>query len=213
MVPRWTADDDAFRFRAGRPSLDLGSTLLWRHVDPVEQLRQPGDLSRWLSEAGLWPRPVPATGDELGQARALREVLYRLASARSRGQPLARADTAVVNDIAAHPALVPQLAPNGRLRWHADEPVAAALSSVARDGIDLLTGSLAERIRECAAPDCAFLFVDTSRPGTRRWCAHNRCGNREHVRQHRARHTTRTTPGSDARPVSTPPSRSVEATS
>jgi predicted RNA-binding Zn ribbon-like protein len=104
----------------------------------------------------------------------------------------------IVNAVAAQPALSPQLTRSGRVRWVADEPVPAALAAVARDGIDLLTGPTARRIRECAAPDCAFLFVDTSRPGTRRWCAMNRCGNRQHVRQHRSRHHTDQTSQSDA---------------
>ncbi|MEE1805114.1 CGNR zinc finger domain-containing protein, partial [Streptomyces sp. BE133] len=30
---------------------------------------------------------------------------------------------------------------------------------------------------------------DTSRPGRRRWCAMERCGNLHKVRAHRARHT------------------------
>lgn len=71
--------------------------------------------------------------------------------------------------------------------WAPAEPLSAALSTIARDAIDLISGVNADRIRECAAPDCAFLFLDTSRPGTRRWCAMNRCGNREHVRRHRSR--------------------------
>jgi predicted RNA-binding Zn ribbon-like protein len=58
----------------------------------------------------------------------------------------------------------------------------AALSTIARDGIDLIAGPLSERLRECA-----FQFADTSRPGARRRCAHNRCGNRHHVREYRTR--------------------------
>jgi predicted RNA-binding Zn ribbon-like protein len=37
----------------------------------------------------------------------------------------------------------------------------------------------------CAAEDCAFLFVDASRPGTRRWCSMQRCGNLAKIRTHR----------------------------
>lgn len=62
---------------------------------------------------------------------------------------------------------------------------AAGLSAIARDAIDLLTGPLGHRIRVCAAEDCAFLFVDASRPGTRRWCSMERCGNLAKLRTHR----------------------------
>ncbi|HEY3956599.1 MAG TPA: ABATE domain-containing protein [Streptosporangiaceae bacterium] len=186
LVPR-TADGEKFRFRAGRPSLDLCSTLLWRYVTPAEQLRSPGDLARWAAAAGLQPVPRRASEDDLRVARSLREALYRLFHAHLDGRDLPPADVRCVNAAAAPAGAVPQLIVGGQLRWRASRPAQAALSAVARDGIDLLTGPLAGRIRECAEPDCAFLFADTSRPGQRRWCAMNRCGNRHHVRAHRAR--------------------------
>lgn len=192
--PPRTADGDAFRFRAGQLSLDLCSTLLWRHVAPVEQLQRPADLSRWLREAGV--RPVPATlrAEDLDAARALRESIYVLAHDRIAGRTLSRASLAMLNAIAANPAPAPALMADGRVAWAADEPASAALSRVARDAIELLTGPSVARLRECAAPDCAFLFVDTSRPGRRRWCASNRCGNRHHAREHRRRQQRKTPP-------------------
>lgn len=185
-VPR-TADGDAFRFRAGRVSLDLCSTVLWRHVRPVEQLRSPADLARWLSEAGLGYSRHALTEADLADARRLREAIYRLVSARIRGDRLPARDVAAVNAAARHPCRTPRLGPRGELRWDDGEPLAAALSAVARDAIELIGGPQSGRVRECAATDCAFLFVDTSRSGVRRWCAANRCGNREHVRKHRSR--------------------------
>jgi predicted RNA-binding Zn ribbon-like protein len=186
VSPPRTADGDAFRFRAGRPSLDFCATLLWRHRGPVEQLRQPQDLACWLSEAGLCDRQAVATQDDLTQARSLREAAYRLFQAHLGDEPLLAADIATVNTAARRPGPAPELTTRRQIRWLSDEPVLAALSAVGRDCIDLLAGAAADRIRECAAPDCAFLFLDTSRPGARRWCAANRCGNRQHVRDHRS---------------------------
>lgn len=185
--PPRTADGDAFRFRAGRLSLDLCSTLLWRHVSPIEQLQEPADLARWLHEAGVRPVPTAVHDDDLNATRALREAIYELAHDRIAGRALSDAAVATLNAMAAHPDPVPALTADGRVACTADAPAAAALSRVARDAIELLTGASSARLRECAAPDCAFLFVDTSRPGRRRWCAMNRCGNREHVREHRRR--------------------------
>jgi predicted RNA-binding Zn ribbon-like protein len=185
-LPR-TADGDAFRFRAGRVSLDLCSTVLWRYVRPVEQLRSPADLARWRSEAGLGHSRHPLTEADLAEARRLREGIYRLVTARIRGARLPARDVAAVNAAARRPCRTPRLSPQGELHWDDDEPLTAALSAVARDAIDLIGGPQADRVRECAAPDCAFLFVDTSRSGARRWCAASRCGNREHVRKHRSR--------------------------
>jgi predicted RNA-binding Zn ribbon-like protein len=185
-LPR-TADGDAFRFRAGRVSLDLCSTVLWRHVQPAEQLRSPDDLTRWRSEAGLGDSRPPLTEADLAGARELREAIYRLVTARVDGARLPECDVAAVNAAARPPCRTPRLGLRGELRWEDGEPLTAALSAVARDAIDLIGGPQAARLRECAAPDCAFLFVDTSRSGGRRWCAATRCGNREHVRKHRSR--------------------------
>jgi predicted RNA-binding Zn ribbon-like protein len=185
--PPRTADGDAFRFRAGRLSLDLCSTLLWRYRAPSEQLRVPDDLARWLREAGVQPVPRAVREQDLNQARELREAIYGLVHDRLAGRALARPHVATINALAAHPDPVPRLTAAGEIGYGADEPAAAALSRIARDAIELLAGSTAARVRECAAPDCAFLFVDTSRAGRRRWCAMARCGNREHVRKHRRR--------------------------
>jgi predicted RNA-binding Zn ribbon-like protein len=185
-LPR-TADGDAFRFRAGRVSLDLCSTVLWRYSRPVEQLGSPADLARWCAEAGLGQSRRTLTEADLADARRLREAIYRLVSACIRGARLPARDVAAVNAAARHPTRAPRLGPQGKLRWDDSEPLTAALSEVARDAIELIGGPLADRVRECAAPDCAFLFVDTSRSGGRRWCAADRCGNREHVRKHRSR--------------------------
>ena len=198
--PPRTADGDAFRFRAGRLSLDLCSTLLWRHVTPVEQLREPADLARWLQQAGVRPVPAELVIEDLDCARALRESIYALAHDRIAERPLSPQNAATLNAIAANPDPAPALAADGQLAWAADAPAAAALSRVARDAIELLTCSSAARLRECAAPDCAFLFVDTSRPGRRRWCASDRCGNRQHVREHRRRQARPApSPGAGAR--------------
>src|SRR5215218_8050713 len=185
-MPR-TADGHAFRFRAGRPSLDLCSSLLWRYRAPTELLRSPADLIRWIAEAGL--SPVPHTADEraLATALRLREAIYRAAQAHVRSEAPARHDLTTLNRLAAEPVAAPRIDARRTLTWTAADPLAAALSAIARDAIALLTDPLAGRLRECAAPDCAFLFLDTSRPGNRRWCATNRCGNRQHVRDHRAR--------------------------
>jgi predicted RNA-binding Zn ribbon-like protein len=186
-MPR-SGDGDAFRYRAARLSLDLTSTLLWRRLDPIEQLREPADVARWLEGAGVRPVPAAVTEEGLGATRALREAIYRLAHARMAGTPPAADDLAVLNAAAAAPAPAPQLRGRGGVEWASDAPLAAGLAAVARDFIELVTGPFAGRIRECMAEDCAFLFVDVSRPGRRRWCAMNRCGNRHHVREFRARH-------------------------
>ena len=42
------------------------------------------------------------------------------------------------------------------------------------------------RVKVCANPHCSWMFVDESRPGTRRWCDVSICGSLVNVRRHRA---------------------------
>lgn len=197
-----TADRGRFRFRAGRPSLDLCSTLLWRHVGPVEQLTGPGRFAAWLDEAGLLPTDtgadVTVDRSQLASATRLRESIYGLARDGIAGRVLHAPALSVLNEAVARSGRVPVLTRNGSCRLHADRPVEAALSEIARDFVVVVTTAGPGRLRECAAEHCAFLFLDTSRAGARRWCAANRCGNRAHVRAHRLR-AAATSKGDDNR--------------
>jgi predicted RNA-binding Zn ribbon-like protein len=42
------------------------------------------------------------------------------------------------------------------------------------------------RVKVCANPECSWMFVDQSRPGTRRWCNVGVCGSLMNVRHFRA---------------------------
>jgi predicted RNA-binding Zn ribbon-like protein len=83
----------------------------------------------------------------------------------------------LVNEWAAREVPAPVLRPDGSVGYHAADPVAATLSLVARDALDLVSGRDVGRVRRCANHDCNILFLDTSRPGKRRWCSMATCGN------------------------------------
>jgi predicted RNA-binding Zn ribbon-like protein len=65
------------------------------------------------------------------------------------------------------------------------ETLRAPLYAIARRSLDLLLSPSLERLRICAAPDCGWLFIDTSKNGKRRWCEMRTCGNRAKARRHR----------------------------
>ncbi|MCP3102666.1 ABATE domain-containing protein [Myxococcus sp. K15C18031901] len=177
---------DGFKFRSGRLCLDLPASLAARlKAEPKDLLETPHDLGRWLVAAGLVAKNPEPTGEELRQARELREALYQLAVARLRNEGLDSKARAVVNRWAAEPPPVLQLSPEGQT-WTRGG-VHSLLAAVARDGVELLGGPLAERIRNCEGEGCALLFVDTSRSGLRRWCSMSGCGNKAKVEEFRRR--------------------------
>jgi predicted RNA-binding Zn ribbon-like protein len=46
-------------------------------------------------------------------------------------------------------------------------------------------------IKTCANPDCSWMFVDESKPGTRRWCNPGVCGSLINVRRYRNTHASK----------------------
>ncbi|MFJ8432021.1 CGNR zinc finger domain-containing protein [Kitasatospora sp. NPDC094019] len=180
-----------FHFDPGALCLELLPTGGPGRHSRYEILHQPSDLLKWLEESrlALPPGTVRISDDQLTAVRALRDTLWRLTAARASGTraPDEPADHALLNRTAARPPLAPQIAPDGTSAPPLPGDGDQLASTLARDAIALFTGPHAHRIRECGADNCQLLFVDTSRPGRRRWCSMERCGNRHKVRALRAR--------------------------
>ena len=154
-----------------------------------DTLHRPADLAHWAanSRLGLDPSAVTVRARELAAARTLRDALWRITWRVIAGEAVQDADRAIVNAAAARAPLAPQLAADGAVQWLTPCTGTAVLAAVARDAVEILAGPRAGRIRECAAHDCHLVFLDTSRPGSRRWCAMERCGNRQKVKDIRRR--------------------------
>ncbi|WP_405582701.1 CGNR zinc finger domain-containing protein [Streptomyces sp. NBC_01190] len=174
-----------FRQGSGRLCLDFLRTLRYRNTPEVrEELVDEEALAAWVEQCGPFgagPLPPPSP-EELGDARAVREAGYALilAALGPEGPAgLSEAARVRLNSAAGYPPPTPRLAPSGELGWHADHPVLATVALVARDALDLAASpALLPRLRPCASPACGALFLDSSRPGTRRWCSMEPCGNR-----------------------------------
>ena len=65
-----------------------------------------------------------------------------------------------------------------------EDALECMLCPVVRDAADLLTSRELERVGRCADERCGWLFVDTSRNRSRRWCSMESCGNRAKARRH-----------------------------
>jgi predicted RNA-binding Zn ribbon-like protein len=154
---------------------------------PEGRTQRPTDLRRWISLA-IAPVRGPIDDAALEATIALRESVFRAAMDTIDGRPPRRADRVRINDWAGRPGPYRILAAAGAsvraLRPEAE--VESALAAIATDAIDLLA-SQDGRLRRCEGPDCALLFHDASRPGRRRWCSTERCGNRVNTSAYRRR--------------------------
>lgn len=184
-----TSIDRTFAFDAGRVSLDLMATLANRgSLAPVERLVDETAFGHWLVGAQLAATSPVVDADDLAAVRRLREAVAAIVEARL-NDTVWSAAVHIVNEAAAQPAPPPRLQVE-RGRFERDDPaptVAGALSVVAHDAIDLVTGASAPKLRMCDGEDCTGIFVDNSRGARRRWCSTKRCGNRARVAAHRAR--------------------------
>ncbi|GAA2074363.1 CGNR zinc finger domain-containing protein [Streptomyces albiaxialis] len=182
-----------FRFDPGALSLELLTTGGPGPYRRYEALHAPEDLAAWAERSRLTPTPaLEISAAQVADARELRDALFRAATARAHGERPAAADVTVLNEAAACPPLAPVLAPDGaERRWAAPADGTRLLATVARDAVELLTGPYAHRVRVCSGENCALVYVDTSRPGRRRWCSMERCGNRHKVRALRERRERR----------------------
>jgi predicted RNA-binding Zn ribbon-like protein len=176
-----------FRFGLGHVTLDFLATLGAPASRRIERLAGPRDLDRWLAEAEIAAAPR-ASGQQLDDARELREALRRvLDCAREGGRPGAP-DLRLVNEWARRPVAAPQIGPDLTRVSVGPDPVTGALAHIARESVEFVTGPELARVRTCAG--CTLLFIDRSRPGTRRWCSMERCGNRNKTAHYRQKQRT-----------------------
>jgi predicted RNA-binding Zn ribbon-like protein len=175
-----------FSFDPKARCLELGYTGGEGDRAPYEILHVPADLARWLHEH--LGEPVETVGEaELVAAIRVRAAIWRCADAKVAGRSYPAIAVREINRAAALPPLVTRIGPAGEARLARPVTVEQVLSTLARDAVDLFTGPRAGRLRRCAAGNCPLVFVDTSRPGRRRWCSMERCGNRAKATTFRTR--------------------------
>ncbi|HEU4948991.1 MAG TPA: CGNR zinc finger domain-containing protein [Kribbella sp.] len=180
-------------FDSGSFALELlltGGPPPW---DRYEILHAPDALAEWLVDSHLALELPFAAGDfrvtptELAQVKRFRETLWRVVPAMVQGKPLAVDDLRIINE-AAGPPPRPQLGPDAKRQWVTPVTGKQVLAAAAREMIDLIGTEKAKRVRQCEGVNCYLMFYDTSRPGNRRWCSMQRCGNRHKVAGYRTRH-------------------------
>jgi predicted RNA-binding Zn ribbon-like protein len=193
-----------FDLSGGALCLDFANTVSRRKIPEraADHLGGYGDLVAFAEQSKVLS---PKQSDELqaharrrsSEARetlrkaiSLRENLYSVFSALAGGRPAARDHLQRFSNFGVealnHRRLTP--AADGRYRWewqcNNKNMLDSILWPIAQSAAELLTSPELDRLRECEAPDCAWLFLDQSRNGSRRWCDMKVCGNRQKARRH-----------------------------
>jgi predicted RNA-binding Zn ribbon-like protein len=191
-------------------ALDLVNSLDHRYggEGPVDRLEGYGELLRFGEQTRLLDRArarrlersvdAAAGMRALRSARELREALAATLYGRIDGRaPPANALATLerhFQDAQRHRELRWQRAGAegaaaplewqwGRAQGEAELPV----WMLARAAEELLTSRGVERVRACDVPTCRWLFLDTSKNHSRRWCNMKVCGNRMKARRFQER--------------------------
>ncbi len=196
-----------FKLAGGHPVLDFLNTVGGHRLTaPREDLETPEDLvswglqSSWLDQEHAHPmlveiqlRPAEARA-ALARVRLFREALFRVFLAVSEDALPAPEPLETFEREARRAWSERRLVrtPDRGYRWVSPESARldAFIPRLALAASELLTGPERARVRICEATamdGCGWLFLDTSKNGTRRWCEMATCGNKYKARRHYAR--------------------------
>ena len=185
---------------AGELCLDFANTVEPRVAPrhgghPRDYLASYADLVVWSRHAGVVPdagarqliaeteRRPDAARAVFAQGMALREAIYRsfLSIARSKHPDPPDLDTlhAVYAQAMAHARLAETGAAFDLVWAEQSNDLAQPLWPIARSAVELLMRGDPGRIKDCltGGDGCGWLFYDTSKNNSRRWCSMRGCGN------------------------------------
>ena len=197
------AKKQQFELIAGDPALDLINTLDWRFRDigPEELIMSYGDLVRFSVQSELMPS---AEGRRLVRNTNASKAQQVLAQSRELREAAARVFYAAVVDDDPPVEAIRELESffkiaeaHRKLRWSETHlrwefPATPApelpLWILSLRTAQLITSGNMAMLRACGNAECRWLFLDTSKNHSRRWCDMKICGNRMKARRFKAHH-------------------------
>jgi predicted RNA-binding Zn ribbon-like protein len=189
----------------GRLCLDFTNTLDPRMgKEPRDLLVDYAALVQWSQRVGVFTEDethsllskallhAKETTMIWQRAIELREMLYRVFSTVATGSDPQADDLEALKeayiDTMTHTQI--RATPAG-FTWNwvkSEEALDRMLWPVVRSAVDLLTSDDVKRVKQCPGlGDCGWLFLDSSKNGSRHWCSMEGCGSRAKMRQHYAR--------------------------
>jgi predicted RNA-binding Zn ribbon-like protein len=187
----------------GALTIAFNNTVAWESDGLVnDRLGGFAELVDWARASGLLRageaeairrregREPWRTAAVLAQARELRAVGHDILSAVARGKPPGETALRAFNQALAlgTPSLGLEVR-GGRLGWaHAGDLAAETILHRLGWSVALfLTSPELDRLGLCANAECGWLFLDTTKNRSRRWCSMAECGSRAKARRHYAR--------------------------
>jgi predicted RNA-binding Zn ribbon-like protein len=190
-------------------SLEFANTVHWHASQhPEETLHTYADLVSWARRIGL-------TGDTqarrlkrqaqtqpesarrtLGRAVRLREAIYTIFTAIIDARPVPAEELDELNrnlKTIGETAMIRPSATGFIWAWETDrDDLGSFLGQIALSAASLLLSEKHRWVGQCADDrGCGWLFLDTSKNHSRRWCDMNDCGNRAKQKRLKERRNSR----------------------
>lgn len=207
MTLNKTDNSVEFDLDSGVLCLDFANTVDWHASEtPEDRLKDALTLFTWGEAAGVLPAAAGArlrqlAGQKQREAAAayrraikLREAIYRIFAGLADAKEPDPAELAALNQALSvslgHLRVEPAPAGFDYVWEPENESLDQVYWAVARSAAELLTSDRLQRVSQCADDrGCGYLFLDTSRNRSRRWCSMESCGNRAKARRHYRRST------------------------
>ena len=189
--------------RGGLPCLDFANTEAFRGTGhDVDLLDSYEMLVAWSlaagalrpSEAGLLLRSATDKPDVaaalLAHAKELRHVTHVVLQSVAQNAEPPLAALATFNAFLAETQVQGQILKTEEgfeVRFRPEDDMALPIWRLTDSAARLLLSPERENVRECPGHECGWLFLDTTRNHSRRWCDSGDCGNRERVKAYTRR--------------------------
>lgn len=183
-----------------RLCLDFVNTVSWRGRESSK------DYFETYSDLLLWSRYVailsekdfhalhtkaetyPAEAEQTRKkAIDLREAMYALFSARAERSESPKDDLSTFNDFLSKTMCHSRIIQTDKgFIWNTDgdkKSLDWILNPVIRSAAELLISSEIGKVKICGDDECGWIFLDSSRNQSRRWCDMKDCGNRAKARR------------------------------
>jgi predicted RNA-binding Zn ribbon-like protein len=192
--------EQIFDLTSGLLCLDFANTVDDRtEIQPQELLISFTALVSWSQQAQVLTEQKAQQLSEKAEQRSseaarvlkraveVREAIFRIFKAVAEGASPEDEDlvalSAAVADAQHHAQIVPKAA---GFIWDwigRAGDLDCMLWPVVQSAADFLTSDELDTLRVCASDSCDWLFIDTSKNHSRRWCNMKSCGNREKARR------------------------------
>ena len=179
----------------GNLALNFANTESGRNgPQHLNHIQSAADIVIWARHAKVIDEAVAITESDshlFTEGQDLRQAIYEVSSALAAGkipspkltQSLAKAHGRTLQSATL-------TARDGKYLWtweRAEESADVILGPIAQAAVNLLTTHDHTRIKQCQGKHCGWLFYDSTKNNSRRWCDMSVCGNRSKIKALRKR--------------------------